>query len=173
MSEWTECPRCGKLQLPEPSEWMLQAGHVCACTHVRHAGTPQTPKRATGHVEAEKPAGRDWGTKKVTLPYPPSANTFKVWTGSRFTLSEEARAYKQFAAWKVSEAKMYMHAGYVGLHVHVYRPRKRGDIDNVLKLAIDALTGYAFKDDDQVTELHAYRHEDKENPRVEIEVRSV
>jgi Holliday junction resolvase RusA-like endonuclease len=48
--------------------------------------------------------------------------------------------------------------------------RRRQDIDNLLKLAIDALTGVVWKDDSQVLSVAAWRYYDKANPRTVIEV---
>jgi len=60
--------------------------------------------------------------------------------------------------------------GPVAVFLDVYRPRRRGDLDNILKATIDALNGIAYRDDDQVTEIHAQRYEDKRAPRVEVSV---
>lgn len=64
-------------------------------------------------------------------------------------------------------------SGPVDVTVHVFRPRKAGDLDNALKVLLDALSGIAYVDDDQVVSLHAFRHDDKERPRVEVEVEPV
>lgn len=108
---------------------------------------------------------------KVTLPYPPSANRFwRTWRG-RAVKSDEARAYMVTAAALCRAAAVVLAAGPVAVTLHVYRPRKSGDLDNRIKVTLDALRGHAFTDDDQVVELHAYRHDDKARPRVEVEVR--
>jgi Holliday junction resolvase RusA-like endonuclease len=60
--------------------------------------------------------------------------------------------------------------GPVAVFLDVYRPRRRGDLDNILKATLDALNGIAYRDDDQVTEIHAQRYEDKALPRVEVSV---
>lgn len=41
---------------------------------------------------------------------------------------------------------------------------KKPDVDNIAKLVMDALTGHAYMDDSQVTELHVIEH-----PRERIE----
>jgi Holliday junction resolvase RusA-like endonuclease len=41
------------------------------------------------------------------------------------------------------------------------------------KVTLDALCGVLYGDDDQIVELHSFRHDDKNNPRVEVEVRRV
>ena len=37
-----------------------------------------------------------------------------------------------------------------------------------MKVLLDSLTGVIWEDDSQIVEIHAYRYEDKNNPRVEI-----
>lgn len=61
--------------------------------------------------------------------------------------------------------------GDVAVSIQVYRPRRVGDLDGTFKAAFDALKGHAFNDDKQIVEIHATRHEDKFNPRIEIEIR--
>ena len=49
--------------------------------------------------------------------------------------------------------------------------RRRRDIDNLLKLVLDALNkGVAWHDDFQVVEIHATRQSDLEHPRTEVTV---
>ena len=105
-----------------------------------------------------------------TIPYPPTVNRYwRVYNG-QVVLSERAAAYKwdvknegclQGAAW---------HTGNVSLTLEVYRPRAIGDLDNVFKAVCDALKGVAYDDDRQVVAIHAYRYDDRENPRVVVTV---
>jgi Holliday junction resolvase RusA-like endonuclease len=46
------------------------------------------------------------------------------------------------------------------------------DLDNQNKLALDALTGNAYEDDSQISELHLYRDYDKQFARIKITLRS-
>lgn len=64
-------------------------------------------------------------------------------------------------------------SGRVRVRLRFFRAARRGDLDNRLKVALDALRGIAYEDDSQVTRLEAEQAEDAENPRVEIEVESV
>lgn len=50
---------------------------------------------------------------------------------------------------------------------------KSGDLDNRLKISQDALKGICFEDDRQIVELHAFRFDDKANPRIEIEIKEI
>lgn len=112
---------------------------------------------------------------KLVLPYPPTANKYwRVWRG-RPVKSDEARNYQNAVRvrWLVTHPRggtAAAPAGPVSVTVDAYRPRQIGDLDNTLKVLLDALRGIAYVDDAQVVELHARRHEDKANPRVEIEV---
>jgi len=109
---------------------------------------------------------------RFVLPYPPSINRY--WTiaknARRITPTTTGREYKELVRWQyINHVPL---DGPVHLRIHVYRPARRGDLDNILKTALDALEGVAYNNDKQIVEIHATRHEDKENPRIEIEVGS-
>lgn len=107
---------------------------------------------------------------KVTLPYPPSVNRYLRFSpkGWAYT-TKEAKTYKQGAKLRaLTQGMRPVTEGEVALSLAVYRPRKRGDIDNVLKVLLDALNGVAYVDDGQIGELHIHRLEDAANPRVEV-----
>jgi crossover junction endodeoxyribonuclease RusA len=108
----------------------------------------------------------------LVLPYPPSANRY--WRNYRGTTvtSAEARSYKLEVAYVARQAGIEKLSGPVALYIDIYRPRRSGDLDNRLKVLIDALQGVAYDDDDQVVEIHARRLDDKRNPRVEVEIRA-
>lgn len=115
-------------------------------------------------------------TIRLTLPYPPSVNAMYRNTRVRWgngrgrVLSDEGHAFKS----AVATIAMIERAGYtlepVKLTIRLFRPRKSGDLDNFIKSVQDSLTGVCWRDDSQVVEIHAYRFEDKKNPRVEIEI---
>jgi len=107
----------------------------------------------------------------VTLPLPPSANDYwRVWRG-RAVVSTEARAYKQSAALAArAQGLRPILAGEVAVVLRVFRPTRRGDLDNRLKVLLDALRGVAFRDDAQVSALLATQLLDVDNPRVEVQV---
>lgn len=110
---------------------------------------------------------------QLTLPYPPSSNRYwRVFQGVA-RQSREAMAYKREVAVLAKQARVEPLAGDVALTVTVYRPRKVGDLDNRLKVLLDALAGAAYADDKQVREIHAYLRDDKHNPRVEVRAANV
>jgi crossover junction endodeoxyribonuclease RusA len=107
---------------------------------------------------------------KLTLPYPPSANRYWRSCRGRVVPSTEAIAYKRSVGLLCRAARAPKLSGDVVVTVEVFRPARRGDLDNRLKVLLDALRGYVFDDDDQVVAIHAQRRDDKERPRVELEV---
>lgn len=105
----------------------------------------------------------------LELPYPPSANRYwRVWRG-RAVKSDEAREYQAKVRRLYARARPL--AGPVSVTLEVYRPIKRGDLDNSLKVTLDALKGVAFLDDAQVKRLTATQHDaTKATARVEVRV---
>jgi Holliday junction resolvase RusA-like endonuclease len=60
------------------------------------------------------------------------------------------------------------------IEANIYYGDKRiRDIDNYNKLWMDALSGILYKDDKQIIGLMLYKHYDKENPRIIIDVKWV
>ena len=106
----------------------------------------------------------------MTLPYPPSVNVYWRIVHGHPILSAAAKDYKKTVGQQCNILGMEPTTAQVSLRINVYRPRKRGDLDNVLKAVLDSLKGHAYVDDDQVVELHAYRHDDKALPRVEVQI---
>lgn len=88
-------------------------------------------------------------------------------------VSREAREYKIRVAGILLAYRAPRITGTVGLRLNVYRPRKVGDLDNCIKVTLDALKGILFEDDKQVVEISARRWDDKDSPRVVVEVYSV
>jgi len=107
---------------------------------------------------------------KFTLPYPPSANRYWRNFRGRMVVSEVARQYKTEVGWTLKAAQCEAIGEPVRITLHVYRPQRRGDLDNTLKVLLDACNGIAYNDDSQIQELHAILDDDKERPRVEVEI---
>lgn len=110
----------------------------------------------------------------LTLPYPPTMNMYwrnvAIRGKPRTLISADGRNYKTAVAMLGKKCRARPLAGPLRVVLVVYRPRRIGDLDNVLKPVLDALKGIAFEDDSQVTQLLATRCDDKENPRVEVKV---
>lgn len=109
-------------------------------------------------------------TIRLTLPPPISANRYWRTFRNRTVVSAEAKTYKTAVGWIARAAVDEPITQPITITLHWFRPAKRGDVDNAIKVTLDALNGIVYADDSQVVELHAYRHDDKHNPRVEVEV---
>ncbi|HEX5750033.1 MAG TPA: RusA family crossover junction endodeoxyribonuclease [Archangium sp.] len=107
---------------------------------------------------------------RLTLPYPPSANTYwKPAPGRGLVPSDEARRYKAAVELIARREGVLPLTGPVRVTLRVYRPRRVGDLDNTRKVLLDALQGWGFLDDGQVSEDHGYRlDDDPKHPRVEV-----
>lgn len=112
-------------------------------------------------------------TRRIVLPLPPSANRYWRYVAGRPVVSAQARDYKAEVAVIASIAGWSPVAEDVAVVLRFYRQRKHGDLDNYVKILLDALKHIAYMDDSQVSELHMWRHDDKDYPRVEVEVRMV
>lgn len=109
----------------------------------------------------------------LTLPYPPSTN--RIWkqtmTGSMYRGRDVMTFYKAVAfIARQAKVRPFGHKHDVIVTLRLYRPLAAGDLDNRIKATLDALKGHAFTDDKQVVEIHAFRFDDKANPRVEVEI---
>ena len=120
--------------------------------------------------EAKTQPAQPNAKRRLVLPMAPSANRY--WRNFRgiTVISEEAKAYKAGAAESAKSQGAVVFDCPVSVSVWVYRGRKAGDLDNRLKVVLDALQGICYADDNQIVELHAYRHDDKGNARIEVEV---
>ena len=102
----------------------------------------------------------------ATLPEPPSSNRWWRKFRNRMVLSDEARAYKENIALRYSRQAPF--EGPVCVTMTWYRGRKSGDLDKRIGIALDAMQGVFFVNDNQIVELTARRREDKAAPRLEV-----
>ena len=114
---------------------------------------------------------------KATLPYPPSTN--RIWRsfslpggGVKVVLTPEARRYKQEVFWRAKAAGMHVIGGPVSVSIRLIPPGKRSiDVDNAVKVTLDALEHVAYRNDKQVRRLYAEVGEpEKGRARLEVEV---
>lgn len=109
----------------------------------------------------------------VTLPYPPSANRYWRHFRGRVVVSSAAKKYRKSAAELALAAGLTPLDGPVVVRLAVYRPARRGDLDNTLKVLLDSLRGAAYHDDAQIVRIEASRFEGPRNPRVEFSVEAI
>ena len=102
------------------------------------------------------------GSVSLTLPYPPSVNTYWRRNGSRYFVAKAGKAFRAAVLDEVSSAmRNVILRGRLAVNVGLNPPdRRRRDIDNVCKALLDAL-GYAavYEDDSQIDRLTIVRGE--------------
>lgn len=109
---------------------------------------------------------------RLILPVPPSVNHCYGRTKFGVYKTAEAKAWQQEAGYR---AKAWWKSQPIDtklvLNIWVWWPNKRRrDLDNICKLALDALTGIVWTDDHLVLPRFQDYAVDKENPRIELEV---
>jgi crossover junction endodeoxyribonuclease RusA len=102
--------------------------------------------------------------KCFKLKYPISANRYWRIQGKIIVLSDEAKEYKSYVKFKYFYESKTMFEGDVSVKLELLpKLTKKGkaskvvlDLDNSLKVSLDALNEVAFMDDKQVKEIHAF-----------------
>ena len=90
----------------------------------------------------------------LTLPWPPSVNRYWRQVNGRAILSAEGRLYKQDVAAVCWAAGVQPEMGPVVVDILAVRPdKRRRDLDNLLKAALDSMTPWVWADDSQVVDL--------------------
>ena len=91
----------------------------------------------------------------LTLPYPPSMNTYWRRNGHQYFIAKAGQAFRTEVAARCLASGVRPLSGQVAMTVTlVPGDKRRRDIDNVLKPLLDALThGGAWADDSQVKRL--------------------
>ena len=116
-------------------------------------------------------------TIKLTLTGEPKSTNTIYRSHCRFGyptvyLCKAGKELKKQYYWEVkSQYKGELLTSDVKLEIRYFlKTKKKVDIDNLQKLAIDSLSGIVMKDDKQITELHLFKNYDKENPRIELTI---
>jgi Holliday junction resolvase RusA-like endonuclease len=110
---------------------------------------------------------------RLILPYPPSVNRLygiNPHPGRRY-LGKEGKEFCHEVRRIAVAAGVRPLSCDVVFFVYAFRPRKCGDLSNLFKNLEDSLEGILYDNDRQIVEHHAYRYDDKDNPRVEVVVR--
>ena len=107
----------------------------------------------------------------LVLPYPPTVNHMYRRARGHLALTPEALAFRHAVRMIAMAQGVTPITGPVAVFLDVYRPRRWGDLDNLLKATLDALgNGIAYRDDQQVEQITAVRYDDKRAPRIEVSV---
>jgi len=109
----------------------------------------------------QKVKGRLTDSITVILPEAPSANAYWRRAGLRIHVSAEAKAYKEAVSMLTSRYRQNgqcaFPSGDLSITVLWHRSAKRGDLDNRIKVLLDALGGTLFRNDKQIATIHAQR----------------
>jgi len=110
----------------------------------------------------------------LTLPYPPSVNTYWRTFRGRMLISKKGRDYRSGI---LSEAVAGRWASFgsdlLSVSIKAYMPdARRRDIDNAFKAPLDALAhAGVYNDDSQIRRLSIENCGiDRENPRLEVTI---
>ena len=98
---------------------------------------------------------------QLTLPYPPSVNTYWRHVGPRVLISKHGRQYRTDVCKQLRRRGVEPIEGDLIVDIVINPPdRRRRDVDNVLKALLDSLQfGGAFEDDSQIVRLSIEKHE--------------
>lgn len=141
----------------------------------------KTKKQELAELRAEwrrvvKVNGCTAGMVELVVPYPISANRYwrtrvvvpngnpRAAFASTY-VSEEAELYKEVVREFALAEGLKPLLGEVEVEIHLYRPQRSGDLDNRIKVLLDALREIIYPDDSVICTIYAQRHEDKNNPR--------
>lgn len=113
----------------------------------------------------------------IELPFPPSVNRIWRTVAGRTLLSAEGRTYRRRVAVEFMRPSVIRFgATPVTVSIAAWMPdRRRRDLDNLLKAALDALTHAGCWDDDSQIEDLSIRRAGfaPDNPRLSVVVREV
>ena len=106
----------------------------------------------------------------LTLPVPPTSNFWYRYVKGRVLKSRQAREYQENVATLaiMQRVPKIPKPTEVCVTILWYREALRGDLDKRYSIMLDALQGIAYDNDSQIAEIHATRHLDRENPRMEV-----
>ena len=135
------------------------------------APNPRRPSQPTVRVTSE--------SIQLTLPVPPSVNHQYATVNGRRLLSAKGRAYKNLVGQQILVAlaqsphratlRQFLHLANLSLSIHFFfASALRRDTDGGLKIAQDALCEGLGLNDNRVVEIHLYKSQDRDNPRMEI-----
>lgn len=96
---------------------------------------------------------------EITLPWPPSVNTYWRTFRGRMIISAHGREYRAAVAEQVLLQLAARHyTAPLKITIEAWRPdRRKRDLDNLLKAALDSLAhAGVFEDDAQIVDLRIY-----------------
>jgi crossover junction endodeoxyribonuclease RusA len=96
---------------------------------------------------------------EITLPWPPSVNTYWRNFDGRMIISAKGREYRETVGDQMTVQRMVKHfAGPLRVVIEAWKPdKRRRDLDNLLKATLDGLAhAGVYEDDSQIVDLRIY-----------------
>lgn len=96
---------------------------------------------------------------ELTLPWPPSVNTYWRTFNGRMIISAKGREYRETVGDQIILQRMVKHySGLLRMEIEAFRPdKRRRDLDNLLKATLDGLAhADVYDDDSQIVDLRIY-----------------
>ena len=96
---------------------------------------------------------------EITLPWPPSVNTYWRNFDGRMIISAKGREYRETVGDQITMQRMVKHfVGPLRVVIEAWRPdKRRRDLDNLLKATLDGLAhAGVYEDDSQIVDLRIY-----------------
>ena len=96
---------------------------------------------------------------EMTLPWPPSVNTYWRNFDGRMIISARGRDYRETVGDQMTLQKMVKNfKGQLKVEIEAFRPdKRRRDLDNLLKATLDGLAhAGVYEDDSQIVDLRIY-----------------
>ena len=109
----------------------------------------------------------------LELPWPPSLNHYWRNVNGQTLISSEGRAYRRsVASYVIVQRKGEVMDCRLSVHIIAYPPdKRRRDLDNMLKAALDALAhAGVYEDDSQIDDLHIVRGAKEEGGRLSVRI---
>lgn len=108
---------------------------------------------------------------------PSKSNCYRVVTIGGHSSLSKTKALHQYEEQFYIQCDRYRNAditGYFELHVRVFYPSQRTDLDNALKIILDCLQRVkAIRNDNKCVKIVAEKFLDKEKPRIEFQLITV
>lgn len=108
---------------------------------------------------------------------PSKANCYKIITTNghgSLAKTSALKKYEEAFIWQAGKLRDLNIDEPFEFYIDVYYPSKRSDLDNVLKLQLDVLQRIkCIKNDNNCCLIHARKFIDKDNPRVEITIKTL
>lgn len=118
------------------------------------------------------PNGAD-GTIRLRLPSPPSMN--RLWRVTRlgkvYKDPDVVKYQKQVQAYVLASRVVMFEHGDLTVSLTWHRARKAGDVDNRLKVLLDAFTGLCYRDDAQVKRIVIERRDGEQAAGVDVRIK--